>query len=715
MRHLHPMMPSLSPRSLLFFLLFLSATNVFGQDPLHLSNADTKIRGVYFRYTESSTFDEERLKQEMATKGPGLFNEWKRKIDFIPFISAQDYTFDPVELQRDMIRLRRFYDRNGFPEARIDYPATQYKQKDNTIQIIITIAEGDPLRVDSVTVLLASPIYEGLNERWDRMVEKLGSRAGQRYTELERLQTENEVLSLLQDRGYAFAQVSSEIKTNSDNTIRIEVNALPGPLTTVGQIEFQGTERIPIKLLLRELPFKSGDRYSRKRFIGGQQELFGLGLFRLALAEIPDQVADSTVDLRYVVRESKQRFVSVESGFSWEAGFSLETSLRHRNFLGGARQMTGAVSINTGWLSSPSGGRSPIKSVSTSVSLRQPYLFTTRLSGSVAPFYSWQDDPNLETRFYKVGVNTGLVYEMLPFRTISLQHSFGRTVPLIGSNLGKRFDIYDLSLLSLGATIGKVNNFLNPRRGILLRPQIETGGFLRGSDVEFVKARLDGAIYLPVTRNTSASFSFSIGTLNPTGNSKNQVGAENEFRFDAIRFYAGGSTDVRGWALNQLGPQIAIADTVEVRTDGSYSVKNAHYEAIGGETKVSGRLEFRFPIPGLSSTWSLGTFLDGGVLSAKIDEDAQGRPILTSEGLPSFKDTGAIRIGDIKFGAGAGVRYQTPVGLMRLDLAYKLNPSDADLRSATSVYLFQSGLSDSIGKERFIRRFNFQLSIERSF
>jgi len=711
MKHLHTMFR----RFLLIALFLLPTSLVVGQDPLHESNAETTIRGISFRFIDTSTFDEDRLTQEMATKGPGAFNEWKRKLDFLPFVSAQDYPFDPVELQRDVIRLRRFYDRNGFPSAKVDYPASQFRLSDNTIQVIFTIAEGGPLRVDSVLVTLTSAIYEGLSDRWERLAERLGDRAGQRYTELERLQMENEVLNLLQDRGYAFATVSSSTRTITDGTIRIAVEASPGPLTTVDHITFEGTERIPAKLLLRELPYKSGDRFSRKQFIQGQQELFGLGLFRLALAEIPEQIADSTVDLRYTVRESKPRFVSVETGFSWETGMSLDSNLRHRNFFGGARQMTGAISFNTGWLASPSGGRSPIKSFSGSLSLRQPYLGTTELSGSLAPFYSWQDDPNLETRFYKFGLNTGLAYELLPYRTISLQHSYGRTVPLIGTNLGQRLDIYDLSLLSLGATIGKVNNFLAPRRGYLLRPQIETGGFLKGSDVEFLKARLDGVVYIPVTRRTAASFSFSVGKLIPQGKSKDQLSVDNEFRFDGIRFYAGGSTDVRGWALNQLGPQIAIADTVITASDGSYSVKNAHYEAIGGQAKFSGRFEFRVPFPGLSSAWSLGTFIDGAVLSSKITVDENNRPVLTSEGLPVFEDTGKLHFGDMKFGVGSGIRYQTPVGLMRFDLAYKLNPSDEDLRSPTSVYLFQSGRTDSIGKARFIQRFNFQLSIERSF
>lgn len=705
-------------KRLIFIFLFgiTSFLPAFGQDDLSLSNSDTVVRDVSFRFLDTETFETDRLIQEMATKGPGFFDGFKNRLAFLPMITEKTFPFDPVELQRDVIRLTRFYERNGFPNVKVDYPTSQFRLSDNTIHVIVTITEGEPTKINSIAIVLDAPIDPGLNERWETLSNNVRTRAGERYTELLRFQIENQVVSLLQDRGYAFAKVASEVRPSDDiSLVDIDLNVNPGPLTTVDTIDIVGIQNVSKHLLLRELPFKTGQRYSRKRFIEGQQELFGLGLFRLALAEIPEQLPDSTVDLRYIVRESKPRFVSAETGFSWETGLSLESNIRHRNLLGGARQMTGALGVNTGWLASPSNDRSPVKSVSASVSLRQPYLFTTRLSGSTSPFYSWQDDPNQDTRYYKVGITTSLLYEMLPFRTLSIQHTFGRTVPLVGTTFQKRFDIYDLSLFSLGATIGKVNNFLNPRRGVLIRPQLETGGLLGGSGVEFLKGRLDVAVYFPITKRSSGSLSLMIGSMKPLGGSTNQVIAENEFRFDAIRFYAGGSTDVRGWTLNALGPQIALADSVGTNPDGSFYVSNAHYEAIGGQSKASGRLEIRFPIPGLSNNWSWGAFLDGGVLSSEITLDENGRPVFTDENLPEFTDEGNLSLSKMKFGTGTGLRYQTPVGLMRFDIAYKLNPTREDLRSAKDVFLFQSGFTDEPGRERFIRRFNFQVSIERTF
>ena len=699
---------------ILFVLLVSNPAN--GQDALSLSNSETTVRGLTFRFPDTATFESERLSQEMATKAPGFFDNWRQRLDFLPFVTARSFLFDPVELQRDVVRLRNFFHRSGFPNAKIDYPASQFKQADNSIHVIMTIVEGVPLTLDSVYVQLKTPLYPDLASRWDRLISNIESRTDQRFTDLHQLQIENEIVALLQDRGYAFAKVSSELKPGIvENTVLIYVDVDPGPLTTFDHIIFEGSESLAKGLLLRELPFETGDRYSRRKFIEGQQKLFGMGLFRLALADLPDQVADSTVDVRYTIREAKPRFISVESGFSWETGISLDSNLKHRNFLGGARQLTAAASVNTGWLASATNDASPIRSVSTSLSLRQPYLGTAKLSASTAPFYSWQDDPNLDTRFYKVGLTTGILYEVLPFRAISLQHTFSRTVPLTGTSFVHRFDIFDLSLFSVEGTFGKVNNFLNPRRGYLVRPQIEKGGLFGGSGIEFIKGRIDIAAYLPVTSRSSALLMITLGRLIPTGNSRNQVTAENEFRFDPIRFYAGGSTDVRGWALNSLGPQVALADSLIANDDGSYSVKNAHYEAIGGEAKLSSRLELRFPFPGLGSSWSIGTFIDGAVLSATLVKDPAGRTVLTSQGLPSFVDKGSLPLSNMKFGTGAGIRYQTPVGLLRLDLAYKLNPSNEDLRSAKDVYLFQSGVSESLGKERLIRRFNFQLSIERTF
>ena len=71
---------------------------------------------------------------------------------------------------------------------------------------------------------------------------------------------------------------------------------------------------------------------------------------------------------------------------------------------------------------------------------------------------------------------------------------------------------------------------------------------------------------------------------------------------------------------------------------------------------------------------------------------------------------GAVETKRFRYGTGAGIRYATPVGLLSLDLAYKLNPDDQDLRHARDVYYLGADAPASNG-----RRWTFHLSIGQAF
>lgn len=697
----------------LLLLLACCSAPVHAQDPLSGSNAQTEVSVIQFKFVDSRTFTGDRLSSQIATTAPGFMDRLR---DRLPLLTARPYVFDPIELQRDVVRLRRFYDRNGFPDAEIDYPASQFSADDNKIRVIFTVREGAPLAIRELTFDTSDVLPEDLVPRWTRTVEQLAKNKGRRFTEFERLAMENELLSFLQDRGYAFAKVRTDAFVNeAEHAVDLTFNIEQGPRARVDEILLEGNESIGRRIVLRELPFREGDLYSRRRLVQGQQQIFGLNLFRLALVDLPEQPVDSTVTVRYRVRESKLRFLALQSGFSREMGLSMGSELRHRNFFGGARQFSIAADAQTGLLSSPAPGRKPVRSVTSNLSVRQPYLGTTELSGSVSPFYSWLDDPNQDTRFYEMGITTAAVWELLPFRNLSVQHTFSRAVPLSSQGLGGRFDVYNRSVLSAGVSLGHLNDFLAPRQGWLVRPTVESGGLLGGSAVDYLKASMDAAVYIPVTRRSTISIALSAGHLIPRGTSKDQLDEENEFRFDAIRFYAGGASDVRGWGLNALGPQVAVADTIIVGSDGSVSTHNARFESIGGRTKLSFRTELRVPFPGLGDAWRGAVFLDGGAIPTDVVRTETGGAVFSNEDIAQFTDRTRIRFSDIRLGTGMGIRYRTPVGMLRLDLAFKLNPDEAALVDPEDIILYENGYRSTPPREHFMQRFNVHLSIDRTF
>ncbi|HMB92572.1 MAG TPA: BamA/TamA family outer membrane protein, partial [Rhodothermales bacterium] len=190
-----------------------------------------------------------------------------------------------------------------------------------------------------------------------------------------------------------------------------------------------------------------------------------------------------------------------------------------------------------------------------------------------------------------------------------------------------------------------------------------------------------------------------------------------ENRFDPVRFYAGGASDVRGWNQGQVGPKFNRTrldldenGNIQFNEDGEPLTTTEEFEPIGGLAKLVGNIELRMPFPGLGSQWRSAVFLDFGQVSGE-ETDAVCAPL---DQVCRFQDEGTISFDTFKFGTGAGIRYETPVGYIRLDIAYKLNPDPLDLQSPREAYLYREGFIDDPGESRF-SRFKLHLSLGQAF
>jgi len=751
---------------------WLGPTSARAQDPLYLVNDSTQVREVSFRFVGSETFEASRLQAQIATSAPTFVTRLQNFFAFLPSISKRTFPFDPVTLQKDVVRLRTFYNQQGFLEPEIDYPTSQFDTTSNSIHVIFTVDEGPPVIIQDTRFLPAdstgyavSQFSGRMRERWIDFRDRTSFRLGERYTEFSRVDIEDGVRTWLRDQGYAFARVSSsaDIDTTARTAdIRFLVDA--GPRAHVDRIDVEGNASVSRSVVLRELAFNEGDLFSASALKDGQRQLFGLNLFRVAIADVPDQPRDSTVTVRYRVREGKLRTVTGEFGYGVQTGLSGSAQWAHRNFFGDARNFSAGLTAETGLLSQSnllpgtflSGGQEDQKLYRASVSLNQPYLFNPKLSLTVSPFIQEQKVTGLAPadRFAglnerQFGVNTTLLYELLPFRTISLQHTLSRTQqfgPDAGSDQGRlpdsflgQFqtgtDLFDRSIFTLTGTFGNTDDFINPTRGFLVRPTLQAGGVVGSqiveSDVQFVSTSIEASGYLPVSDAVDLAGRITAGRLWPLSDSRDAFTtaptednvlalASAENRFDNFLFTAGGGTDLRGWPPQQAGPKFVR------QSDG---VVEYAYEPIGATTKVGVNLEARLPFPGLGSSWRTAVFVDGAYLA---DDGFDLAPQVTfreqTGGPPDFDARISSDRSQVLVGTGAGIRYETPVGFLRVDLAVKLTPDRLDLRNPAEVgnnLETETGPSDSNGTPapipvsstdtRFIRTFRLHFGIGRTF
>jgi outer membrane protein insertion porin family len=219
-------------------------------------------------------------------------------------------------------------------------------------------------------------------------------------------------------------------------------------------------------------------------------------------------------------------------------------------------------------------------------------------------------------------------------------------------------------------------------------------------------------------RRASMGVRLSGGRLFPTGQSTSQFAPPIENRFDPIRFYAGGASDVRGYDQGQVGPKFnrtrrvldENGDPLPPDENGLLPTTDEEFEPIGGLAKLVGNIELRMPFPGLSNQWRSAVFLDFG----QVSSEETNADCASLDQVCRFKDDGSITFDKFKFGTGAGLRYETPIGYIRLDIAYKINPDPLDLQTARDAFLFREGFEDTRQQGRF-SRFRLHLSLGQAF
>jgi len=254
--------------------------------------------------------------------------------------------------------------------------------------------------------------------------------------------------------------------------------------------------------------------------------------------------------------------------------------------------------------------------------------------------------------------------------------------------------------------------------------------------LDYMKLNMEVSGFIPVTQDLFIGMRVSAGRLWPyhdqavtlftTGGRARyeaQFAAPTEERYDPIRFYAGGG-DVRGWGPGLVGPKVnrttfVTDDTGEVVYDGDTPVTTSErYEPVGGLSRVAGGMEFWYRLGG---PWRMALFLDAGQVSAVVSEMPDCDPVAyRGEALIErvdvqcgLEDKGQIDWRSLRFGTGVGIRYETPIGFVRLDIATKINPDALDLQSPRNAFLAQQGLSE-VNRNQ-LNRLGIHISIGQAF
>jgi outer membrane protein insertion porin family len=692
------------------------------QDALNRVNTDTEVRSVEFRFEDRSTLDDEVLRQKVALTGQGSMVGLRRLFKFIPLVPPVGvHPFDPLEMQRDVVRLRNYYQRSGFPKADVRYDAT-YQAKSNLVKVAYVITEGPPLKVDTLAFEAQEgtlELPERIQQSWHRFVRSQ-QKAADRSGEEERRALADSTIRWFRAHGYPFATARTITRIDSAaNLAAVTVQAQPGDRARIRRIGVTGNERVPVRHIVRQLPLQVGDYYDARGIEQGRQQLTQMDIVRLTSVDVPrDSARDSTVVVMMHVTENPEHLIKGEAGFISSGGVTSQAAWTDRSWLRGLRTFTIAATAQTGLgaLENPSQ-----QLYRLNLTAFQPYVGDRRLSLAGGPFIEYRDD--LRDRSWAVGLQGSLVWAPAPLKSLTLGYSLSHRRVFdygFGNDLGPEEYLPLLNLadpaaagtleksrnrsaLSLEGSYGRLDRIANPRQGYVIRPRVEVTlpGF---NTSEYVLADLGATAYLPLSKRLGFTFRAATGRIFPYGKSTESADDESAFvsllRLRDVTFTAGGSRDVRGWGTLLVGPKLPQVELQE-HDDSTVTISD-RYTPIGGLARLLGSVEFHFPMPMLGEAFQPYLFYDGGRIW-----------------IPNSRfmlHAGELDQDEFYQGVGIGIGYETLVGAIQVALGYKLNPSPLDRRAPQDVLdALAAGTAIDAAPTSNSRRFHLHFSIGTSF
>ncbi|MFB3853079.1 MAG: outer membrane protein assembly factor [Vicinamibacterales bacterium] len=554
-----------------------------------------------------------RLVSGLATRRPGLLGMGRKS------------PFNRARFEADLRRIERFYADRGFPNARVVSASVRPNVSNDAVRIEVLVEEGEP-------VLVAAVRFEGFEaipaDALERLEKDAELEVGQPLDVALLAVARERAANLLGERGYPWPEVTSTEQAGPGGVI-VTIRAVPGTRASFGEVEITGNDRVRDEVIRRELAYRPGQPFRRSLVMRSQRNLRNLEIFDFANIQVlDDRKAEAEAPTRVTVAEGKPRRLEFAFGYGTEDHFRASAEWTNRSFFGGARR----ASVLGKWSSLDRGVRA---------SFHEPHLFGSRGSFEATPWQWHESEPAY--RVNTSGLRLILSRPLSAVSGVSLSYSNEFTSSRISnealSDLALRDRLIALGLdPTTGVQDGRVSamklelsritagpSLVDPSSGSYLSFSAEAaGGSLRG-DYRFVNIVAEGRSYVRAGDRVVVGAKLRAGSIRPAG------GLEEQVPFHK-RYFLGGSTSLRGWGRYEVSP-----------LSGSGL-------PIGGFTVVEGSVEVRV---GLGRNLAAVFFVDGGEV-----HDTAWR----------------LEWRRFRFDAGPGLRYLTPVGPLRVDVGFQLNP-----------------------------------------
>ena len=618
--------------------------------------------------------------------------------------------FSQALMNDDIQNLIALYQASGFLQAKVSAAVDDnYLGQPGNIAVTYHIDEGPQTRVGKVTIEANTAFNT------DSLLSQLNTVHGQPYSTANVENDRELLLNLYFDKGFPNVQVDNKTTPTPGQANSVDVTYVvdEGEQFFVDRVLMSQLRYTKPEVVERQFAIKPGDPLSQSLMSKTQANLYDLGVFN----EVKMGIQNPDGDAKY-----KDVLMQLQEARRWtfDYGFGLEASSgqpSQQDCQKLAEEGQNSVACSQGRYGvSPRvsfdlsrinfRGRAHTLTLQTSIGrLEQRGLF----SDEVRRFF---DKPNWVfsfTTFYDNSINvTTFTSERLE-GALQLQQTYSRVTQFLyriqyryvkASNVVVSPD--QIPIYSAPVRVGipgftwirdKRDNIIDSHNGNYTTFDMGVASRYFGSQANFARFLVQNSTYVPFKRKTVAGETTMWVFARNT-----QIGIAEPWANTVIplpeRFLAGGADSLRGYALNQAGPRDL--------TTGS---------PLGGNALFINSLELRTPplgLPLLANNLSFEFFNDIGNVFASVTDMAHGlfrfyQPNATQCGTnPAY-----CNFSYMSNAVGSGLRYRTPIGPVRVDFGYNLNPTTYPLA------LTNNGVTTYTAERT--RRLNFFFSVGQTF